>query len=102
MSWIAVLLIGVGIADLAQSIRPVRIVPECIGATVAVLVGLLAGLTDPSDVVALIAIAGVVVLWGQTVTRGFAVMARWIASEATWVNDLDELFCISTTRSSAR
>ncbi len=72
MSWIAVLLIGVGIADLAQSVRPVRIVPECIGAMVAVLVGLLAGLTDPADVVALIVIAGVVVLWGQTVTRGFA------------------------------
>jgi hypothetical protein len=72
VSWIAVLLVGVGIADLVQSIRPVRIVPECIGAMVAILIGLLAGLTDPVDVVALIVIAGVVVLWGQTVTRGFA------------------------------
>jgi hypothetical protein len=72
VSWIAVLLIGVGIADLVQSVRPVRIVPECVGAVTAVLIGLLADLTNPVDVVALVAIAGVVVLWGQTVTRGFA------------------------------
>jgi hypothetical protein len=72
MSWIAVLLIGIGIADLVQSARPVRTLPECIGAVAAVLAGLWAGLTDPGDVVALILIAGVVVLWGQTVTRGFA------------------------------
>jgi hypothetical protein len=71
MSWIAVLLIGVGIADLVQSIRPVRILPECVGAAAAVLMGLWAGLTDVADVVALVLIAAVVVLWGQTVTRGF-------------------------------
>ena len=46
MSWIAVLLIGVGIADLVQSVRPVRTLPECVGAAAAVLVGLWAGLTD--------------------------------------------------------
>jgi hypothetical protein len=72
MSWIAVLLIGVGIADLVQSARPVRTLPECIGAVAAVLAGLWAGLTDPADLVALVVIAGVVILWGQTVTRGFA------------------------------
>ena len=38
----------------------------------AVLIGLLAGLTEVADVVALIVIAAVVVLWGQTVTRAFA------------------------------
>jgi hypothetical protein len=47
-------------------------VPECVGAVTAVLIGLLADLTNPVDVVALVAIAGVIVLWGQTVTRGFA------------------------------
>ncbi len=72
MSWIAVLLIGVGIADLVQSVRPVRTLPEFVGAVAAILIGLLAGLTGVADVVALILIAGVVVLWGQTVTRGFA------------------------------
>ena len=53
MSWIAVLLIGVAVADLAHSIRPVPLVNECTGAAVAVWVGLLAGLTDWPDLVAL-------------------------------------------------
>ena len=71
MSWIAVLLIGVAVTDLAHSIRPIRIVNECTGAAAAVLTGLVAGLTDPVDLVALAVIAGIVVLWGQTVTRAF-------------------------------
>jgi hypothetical protein len=71
MSWIAVLLIGVAVADLAHSVRPVPVVNECAGAAVAVFVGLLAGLTDIADVLALAVIAVLVVLWGQTVTRGF-------------------------------
>ena len=50
MSWIAVLLIGWAVADLTHSVRPVRIVPEATGAVVAILVGLLAGLTEPLDV----------------------------------------------------
>ena len=50
MSWIAVLLIGVAVTDLAHSVRPVRILNECIGAASAVWVGLVAGLTEPSDV----------------------------------------------------
>ena len=72
MSWIAVLLVGVGIADLVQSVKPVRILPECVGAVVAVLIGLWAGLTGPADVAVLVVIAAVVVLWGQTVTSAFA------------------------------
>jgi hypothetical protein len=72
VSWIAVLLIGVGIADLVQSVKPVRILPECVGAMGAILFGLWAGLTSPADLVVLVVIAGVVVLWGQTVTSAFA------------------------------
>ena len=53
MTWIAVLLIGVAVADLAHSIRPVPVVNECTGAAVAVWVGLAAGLTDLADLVAL-------------------------------------------------
>jgi hypothetical protein len=71
VSWIAVLLIGVAVADLAHSVRPAPIVDECVGAAVAVWVGLLAGLTRPLDVLALAVVAGVVVLWGHTVTRAF-------------------------------
>ena len=78
MSWLAVLLIGVAVADLAHSVRPTRIVNESTGAAVAVLVGLLAGLTDLTDVVALAVIAGLVVLWGQTVTRAFGSGHDWV------------------------
>ena len=38
MSWLAVLLIGLALADLTHSVRPVRILPECVGAIGAVVV----------------------------------------------------------------
>lgn len=78
MSWLAVLLVGVAVADLAHSVRPVRIVNEATGAAVAVLVGLLAGLTTVTDVLALGVVAGLVVLWGQTVTRAFGSGRDWV------------------------
>lgn len=78
MSWIAVLLVGVAVADLAHSIRPLPIVNECVGAAVAVWLGLLAGLTAWSDLLALAVIAGVVVAWGQTVTRSFGRGRAWV------------------------
>ena len=78
MSWIAVLLIGVAVADLAHSIRPIPLVNECTGAAVAVWAGLVGGLTDWPDLLALAVIAGLVVLWGQTVTRAFAGRLTWV------------------------
>ena len=72
MSWLALLLIGFALADLAHSVRPVRILPQGIGAIGAILVGLLAGLTSVGDIVALMLIAAAVLAWGQTVTSGFA------------------------------
>ena len=78
MSWIAVLLIGLAVADLGHSIRPVRIVPECIGAATAVLVGILCELTSLRDVLALLVIAAVVVAWGITVREGFGRNRPWI------------------------
>ena len=78
MSWIAILLVGLAVADLAHSIRPIRIVNECTGAAVAVWVGLLAGLTDLGDLIALAVIAGLVVLWGQSVTRAFGRGRAWV------------------------
>lgn len=72
MSWLAVLLIGLALADLTHSVRPVRILPECVGAIGAVVVGLCAGLTEPRDVAALVLIAIAVIAWGQSVTSGFA------------------------------
>jgi hypothetical protein len=49
----------------------VRVVPESVGAGVAVLVGVLCGLTGLRDVLALVVIAAVVVAWGITVRQGF-------------------------------
>ncbi|MBV9830823.1 MAG: hypothetical protein JOZ82_04450 [Marmoricola sp.] len=78
MSWIAVLLIGIALADLAHTVWPVPVVDECVGAALAVWIGLLAGLTDLSDVVALLVIAVVTVAWGQTVTRAFGGGRAWV------------------------
>ena len=71
MSWLAVLLIGFSVADLAHSVKPIRFFPECLGALVALVVGLLAGLTSGRDVIGLLGIAGLVLLWGLSVTWGF-------------------------------
>ncbi len=79
MSWIAVLLIGMAVADLAHSIRPVRVLNEAVGAAVAVAVALAAGLTDLVDAAALAVIALVVMLWGYLVTRGFDRGPAWPA-----------------------
>ena len=79
MSWIAVLLVGIGVADLAHSMRPARVVNEAVGAAVAVAVGLTAGLTDLVDAVVLAVIALVVMLWGHLVTRGFGRGPAWPA-----------------------
>ncbi|MCW2849916.1 MAG: hypothetical protein JWR90_3890 [Marmoricola sp.] len=78
MSWIALLLIGVAVADLAHSIRPLPLVNGCTGAVVAVWLGLLAGLTGIGDLVALAVIAVLVLLWKHTVTRAFGRGPAWV------------------------
>ncbi|MCW2736078.1 hypothetical protein [Nocardioides sp.] len=71
MSWLGILLIGFAVTDLTHAVRRTRFLPECVGALVALCVGLLAGLTSGRDVGALLVIAAVVLLWGLTVTWGF-------------------------------
>jgi hypothetical protein len=71
MSWLGILLIGFAVTDLTHSVRRTRYLPECVGALVALCVGLLAGLTSGPDVAALFAIVAVVLVWGLTVTWGF-------------------------------
>jgi hypothetical protein len=78
VSWIALLLIGIAVADLGHSVRPVRTVPESVGAATVVVLGLLCGLTDLRDVLAMAVIAGVVVAWGQTVRQGFGRDIAWL------------------------
>lgn len=77
MSWIGVLLVGIALADLARAVRPAPVLPASVGATGAILVGLLSGLTELPDVVALGAIAVAVVLWGWTVDRGLGGGPAW-------------------------
>lgn len=71
MSWLGLLLLGFAVSDLVFSARPMRHVPELVGAAVAVSVGILGDLTSPRDLAALIVVALLVVAWGQSVTRGF-------------------------------
>jgi hypothetical protein len=71
MSWLGILLIGFAVTDLTHSVRRTRYLPECVGALVALCVGLLAGLTSGRDVAALLVIVAVVLVWGLTVTWGF-------------------------------
>ena len=77
MSWIGLLLVGLALADLVHSVRPVKVVPEASAAIATVLLGLAAGLTDGEDLVAVLVIAGIVVAWGQTVTRAFGAGPAW-------------------------
>jgi hypothetical protein len=78
MSWIALLLVGLAVSDLAHSVRPAPRYNEAAGAGVAVVLGLLAGMTDLEEVLALVVIAALVVLWGHTVTRAFGGGRPWV------------------------
>lgn len=78
MSWVALLLVGLGLADLGHAIRPVPVVPECVAAILTFLLGLVAGLTSGRDVAALIVVAAVVIAWGQTVRQGFGRDRAWM------------------------
>ncbi|GAA1933068.1 hypothetical protein [Nocardioides hwasunensis] len=81
MSWLAMLLIGLAATDLTHSARKVKVLPQVVGALVALTVGLLVGMTTGRDVVALFVIAAVVLVWGFAVTWGFghpAQAAAWL------------------------
>lgn len=71
MTWVALLLIGLGLADLGHAIRPVRWLPESTAALLTVVIGLLAGVEGARDVVALVVLAVTTVLWGLVVRVGF-------------------------------
>lgn len=78
-AWLGVLLIGFGVTDLVHAVRPRRVLPETVGAIVAILLGLLAGYTHPGEVVGLVLVAVGVLAWGQAVTRGFGAGPAWPA-----------------------
>lgn len=78
MSWLALLLIGIGLADLGHSIRPVRRWPETIAAMLVLAVAVAADLTEPADLAALVLIVGVVLAWGWTVRDAFGRDRAWL------------------------
>jgi hypothetical protein len=55
-----------------------RHVPEAVGASVLIVLGLLGDPETWRDLVALLVIAAVVIAWGQAVTRGFASGRAWV------------------------
>lgn len=63
MSWLALLLIGVGVSDLVRSAGARTLLPGGIGAVALVASGLLAGLTSAWDIVAMVAGIAVVLAW---------------------------------------
>ena len=71
MSWIALLLIGLGVTDLVRSVRRRPLLPECVGAAMLVAVALLAGLAHARDIAAVVVLVVVTLAWGRAVTRGF-------------------------------
>lgn len=78
MTWLALLLIGFGLADLAHALWPVRWLPESVAAAVTVLVGALAGFEGARDVLALIVLAVTVIGWGIVVRVGFGADRAWL------------------------
>lgn len=81
MSWLGILLIGLGVTDLVHSARKVKALPQMLGALTVLVIGVLGGLTSGRDVVALLGIAIVVLAWGFAVTWGFghpAQTAAWL------------------------
>jgi hypothetical protein len=78
VSWLGLLLVGVAVTDLAFSVRPMRHVPEVVGAASAVVLALGAGLTSGRDLLALVGIVAVVLVWGEAVTRGFRTGRAWL------------------------
>ena len=71
MTWLALLLVGIGCTDLVHSVRRTRFVPGTVGAVLTLGLGLLAGLTGWPDLVALLALAAYVFAWELVVALGF-------------------------------
>lgn len=71
MSWLGLLLIGLGVTDLVCSVLRRPRVAEAAGAVAVLGLGPLAGLTSPGEVAGALVLALVVVGWGRSVTRGF-------------------------------
>lgn len=71
MIWLGLLLVGYAVADIANRPTAPRVLPEALGAAVAVVLGTLAGQTDAGDLLVLVLIAVLVVAWSRSCARSF-------------------------------
>lgn len=78
MIWLALLLLGCGVADLVGRGSVPRVLAEAIGAATAIVLGLLAGQTDVGAVLALVVVAAIVVGWSRTASLAFDDGAPWV------------------------
>ncbi len=80
MTWLAIALIGFAVTDLAHSVLQRNRWPQVVGALAAVGVAALAGLVeraaDREQLVVLGVVVALTLVWGTTVTRGFAAGGR--------------------------
>lgn len=79
MTWLALLLVGFAVTDLAHSVLQRNVAPQAIGALTSVVVALVAGLASTADIGALLVVVAATLAWGSTVSRGFAPGGRaWV------------------------
>jgi hypothetical protein len=71
------LLLGIGVTDLAFSARPGRWAPQVLGAAVVVAAGQAWGMTTGPDAAATMLLVLTVLAWGSAVTRGFGRGPAW-------------------------
>lgn len=69
MSWLGLLLVGIGLADLARSVRPGQVLADPVAAAAVVVLGVAAGASAPLDALGLAGVAALVVGWGVSLRR---------------------------------
>jgi hypothetical protein len=72
VSWVGLLLVGIALTDIGFSVSRRARTAEAAAAMAVVLVGALAGLTRPVEVLGSAAVAAAVVVYGESVTFGFS------------------------------
>lgn len=77
MSWLALVLIGLGVTDLAYSARRGLWLPPVVGAGAVLLAAALAGFTRWQDLAVTALVVAAVFGWAVVVTRGFGRGAAW-------------------------
>jgi hypothetical protein len=72
VTWLGLLLVGIALTDIGFSVSRRARTAEAVAAVAVVLLGALAGLTRPVEVLGSVAVAAAVVVYGESVTFGFS------------------------------